>query len=205
MQLPAAIPEKPWDEQSWDYTTVARVGLQWFLPDTLPQTARNTKDAGGTVAIWLQPMAAPAANCCSSRDSPSLPSPQLACRQGKTPLLPKPPNSHMKAISWTSVRDWTPPCSRSVHRFPKPNYFPWLRQHATTWLVIFSLPKDVSQHSKPAGANSKILIPIQNYTAALFPLGIHYHCPNLWNAPKTNNKKISFQGGHSPAKHPSTS
>lgn len=111
--------------------------------------------------------------------SPTLPSPQLACGQGKTPLLPKPPNSHMKAISWTSVRDWTPPCSRSVHRFPKPNYFPWLRQHATTWLVIFSLPKDVSQHSKPAGANSKILIPIQNYTAALFPLGIHYHCPNL--------------------------
>lgn len=36
-----------------------------------------------------------------------------------------------------------------MHRFPKPNCFPWLRQHATTWLVVFSLPRDISQHSAP--------------------------------------------------------
>lgn len=117
-------------------------------------------------------MAAPAANChCSSRDKTILPSPQLAWGQGKPPRLPKPPKIHMKAISWTSVRDWTPSCSRSVHRFPKPNYFPWLRQHATTWLVIFFFPRDVSQHSKPAGANSKILTPFKTTLQLFFPWG----------------------------------
>lgn len=101
----------------------AQVGLQRSLPDTLPQTAMNTTAAQAMMLTWLQHIAGPAANCSSS-DKPHFAIILAGLGSRRPPLLPKPPKIHLYAISWTSVRDWTPLCSRSSCSLPKLNFFP---------------------------------------------------------------------------------
>ena len=177
---------------------MARVGRQRCLPDLLPQTAMNTIVAQAMMLTWLQPVAGPAANYhCSARDNAHgtsliLPSHQLAWGQGKPPLLPKSPKIHLPAIRWTSVRDWSPPCSRRTCSLPKLNYFPFLdnMRHG----LRYSYYPGMSQHSKPAGANSKISMPFQAILHLFFSWGSAstaqaYKMPHN----QINNKKLPIR------------
>lgn len=160
---------------------------------------------------WLQPVAGPA-NChCLSRDKPHgtipiLPSPWVAWGQGRPPLLPKPPKIHLQASSCTSVRDWTPHCSRSMRSLPKLNFLP---------------DSDNTQHGLWYSCYPGMCLNTQNQQELI----AKYQCPfklcyisfspgeststaQIYKMPHNQKKKknqISFQGGHSPAKPPLTS
>lgn len=175
------MPEKPWEEQRWDYTTVAWAGLQWFLPDTLPQTARNRNDAQGTVVIWLQPTTAPAANCyCSSRDKPSS-AINPSWPGDKVSLLCSP--NHPKS-TWrpSAGHPWGPgpyPAARLHTDFQSPIiFFAWdnMPQHGLWYFSSLGMCLCTPNQQE-------LIAKHQCPFKTILQLLLSYHCPNLGNVP----------------------